>query len=363
MPQVLTWHPPATQPAVMIDACLKALKAGQLVGVPTESCYFAAADPASKTGVAKLKQLAGTDPPLPLVEAHGNHEKPEAVLDGASPLARRLARRVWPGPVVISTSTGKKAPAVPRYVPNSGAVRQLVQTFGKPLLLTAPVTESGDAVVNALDLQAAAGENVSVILDAGTVPYKDFPTLVEVEGNKFRVALEGVVPADDVAMQCSWLVGFVCTGNTCRSPLAEVICKRLFANKLGCEIDDLPQHGVKILSMGLSALPGNTATSEALIVAREMKADLSGHRSRPLVPELVEVADHVITMTRIHRDSLIALHPAAEGVTRLLTGAGDLSDPIGGDLDVYRTCAKTIQKHLDKLANDIITAGLPEQVE
>lgn len=139
----------------------------------------------------------------------------------ASALARRLARRVWPGPVAISTSTGKKRPTVTRYVPNSSSVRQLVEAFGCPLLFGGPSLDNGEAITNILDLQAAAGDHCSVILDVGTTPYKDFPTLVEVDGSRYRIAVEGVVPGDNIAIQSSWLVVFVCTGNTCRSPLAE----------------------------------------------------------------------------------------------------------------------------------------------
>jgi protein-tyrosine phosphatase len=90
-----------------------------------------------------------------------------------------------------------------------------------------------------------------------------------------------------------------------------------------------------------------------------MKADLTSHTSRPLAGQFLELADHVLAMTNIHRDSLIMLHPRCEPVTRLLCGTADLPDPINSDLSVYRTCAKTMEKHIRKLVDDMMTIGAP----
>src|SRR5438309_233978 len=133
MPQVLSWNPPAAPQAELIAPCVRALKAGQLVGLACESCYFVVADPDNKKAMAKLQQLIGAKPKLPIVTAHAATEQPDKILAGGSALARRLARRVWPGPVVINTATEKKGAMVPRYAPNSGSARLLIQTMGKPL--------------------------------------------------------------------------------------------------------------------------------------------------------------------------------------------------------------------------------------
>src|SRR5262249_43476051 len=108
----------------------------------------------------------------------------------------------------------------------------------------------------------------------------------------------GYVPnmADDFS--CHIL--FVCTGNTCRSPLAQAMCARLLADRLGCEPADLPARGFSVQSAGLAAMIGAEATAEAVAVAREMGADLSGHKSQPLTRELLAQTDLLFTMTQAH---------------------------------------------------------------
>lgn len=388
MPQVMSWNPPALPQPEMIAACVRALKAGQLVGIGCESCYFVVADPDNKKAMAKLQQLVGPNPKLPIVMGHDASDRPDKIVAGAGMLARRMSRRSWPGPIVINTATDKKGPMVPRYAPNSGAARQLIQAMGKPLAFGAPRTQQAVAPESedqqspagvhlfaaakgkdesypstAARLNELVGEHLAVILDAGPSPYCNIPSMIEINGNQFRIPVIGVVPEKPLAEQTAWLIVFVCTGNTCRSPLAEVLCKKMLAEKLNCSVEDLVERGFRVMSMGLSAMPGNTATSEALIVAREFKSDLSAHRSRPIEPELLDMADYVVAMTGIHRDSIMAVYPNVAESTRLLCGNKDLSDPIGSDLENYRNCGRTIEKQLERLITELLTAGQPTQAK
>lgn len=144
---------------------------------------------------------------------------------------------------------------------------------------------------------------------------------------------------------------FVCTGNTCRSPLAEVIARRLVEER------GLPD--VTVGSAGTGAWPDSPASDGSLLVALEHGLDLSAHRSRPLTAELVQQADLVLTMGPQHRERAEAL--GGTGQSWLLTefsgaDARAISDPFGGDLSVYRATfdelERVVQGALDRIVRE-----------
>jgi protein-tyrosine phosphatase len=156
-------------------------------------------------------------------------------------------------------------------------------------------------------------------------------------------------------------VVFICTGNTCRSPLAEVLCKKRLAESLGCSPEELPSKGFLICSAGLSAFPGDSAAEYAQELAHEYGMDLSGHCSQPLLPELAARASQLVCMTRGHLDLLTAYYPELGCTPRLLNPEGqDLMDPIGQDESVYRDCAARIWSDLEPLARELLAITCSE---
>ncbi len=142
---------------------------------------------------------------------------------------------------------------------------------------------------------------------------------------------------------------FVCTGNSCRSPMAEGILK-----------SGLPSDIVEwtlVESAGTFGLSGTPATREAIQVSREAGIDISEHRSRPLDRGLIEEVDLILAMEPLHVDWVIRTCPGAEGKVHLLAEfaaerpsarGGIIEDPIGGTLDVYRECFREISGHIDR---------------
>jgi len=138
---------------------------------------------------------------------------------------------------------------------------------------------------------------------------------------------------------------FVCTGNTCRSPMAEGLLRALLPEDSGWEIS----------SAGVCAADGWPASENAVEAMREKKIDISGLTSTTLTPELIEAADLLITMTEGHRQAVLAAVPESDGKVFLLKSFGiaqsaaDIFDPVGQTLDVYRQVRDEIDAALPDL--------------
>ncbi|WP_346703953.1 low molecular weight protein arginine phosphatase [uncultured Agathobaculum sp.] len=127
---------------------------------------------------------------------------------------------------------------------------------------------------------------------------------------------------------------FICTGNTCRSPMAE----GLFRAHGGEE-----QTGLAAASAGLFTQDGLPASDNAVTAAKELGADISAHRSRVLTHEMAQSARYLVCMTGAHYDRVCELFPDCADKVFTLTQR-DVSDPFGGDLDTYRRAASEIDE-------------------
>lgn len=132
---------------------------------------------------------------------------------------------------------------------------------------------------------------------------------------------------------------FVCTGNTCRSPMAEVLLKSLLRKE---NIKSVTE----VNSAGVNAMPHQPASINSVETMAEIGIDLNSHASEMLTMDLVDDYDLVLTMTEGHRESIINTLPLLDEKVFSLKGYvgldGDICDPYGGDLDIYRTCREDI---------------------
>jgi protein-tyrosine-phosphatase len=143
---------------------------------------------------------------------------------------------------------------------------------------------------------------------------------------------------------------FVCSGNTCRSPLAEAIARRMF--------EVAGRTDVQVSSAGTQAWDGSSASDGSILVGIERGLDLSGHRSRMITPEIIAENDLILAMSPQHVERIKEINPDAN--VHLLAGyatgerAGRaVQDPFGGDLDSYRETADDLERELAGLLDRI----------
>ena len=355
----------------VVHRAVQALAEGQLVVFPTETVYGVGASARSAEGVSKLFEAKGRDSKTPLALAIKSAEEMLDYVPVVDPMAERLARRCWPGPITLvvdyrsdSGLIGQLPPSVREAVVPNGTlglrvpahpmVLDVLRMLAGPIALTSANCSGCPDAITAESAVEALGDHVALVLDDGRCHYGQPSTVVRATDNRYTCLREGVVGNSALSRLSSTIILLVCTGNTCRSPMAEAMMRHLLAQRIGCPDETLDQQGIVVASAGIAAVPGCQPSAEAVEVMQEKGLDLRKHESQPLTDKLVRHADMIYTMSAHHRQAILRRWPDAASRTLLLCEDGrDIADPIGGTVDVYRLCAAQIEQSLKQRAGEI----------
>jgi len=324
MPVVHHWRQ-AAHPEDIARLAADHLSNGRLVVLPTEIGPVLAAPVTAAAPTTGLRYVAFAD--AAAVAAH----YPDVTADEAA-----WTRRVWPGPMAWKRDDGPDVAWVPDH-----QLTGAVLTLAGPLAFY-PVTGSPEW-----------GDDIATVI-ADETPGAAKLTTVRLADRSWSILETGTISEEAIRDKLARRIVFVCTGNTCRSPMAEALFKHELAARLNCRVDELPTKGFRVQSAGTSAGPGEPPSPEAVAVLLEWSVDHSAHRSQPAGSELIAAADDIVGMTRSHLLTVLSRYPVVRGALRLLGGAdGDLDDPIGGGPEVYRACATTIRRHVNRLITEL----------
>lgn len=349
------------------------LDTGGIVAFPTETVYGLGCV-AEPEAIARLDRIKGRPPDKRYTLHVGDKEDVRRYVPRPGPKARKLISRAWPGPVTIVFSLNDNDLAEQKRVLSPGAfsvlysggtigIRCIDNYIGRALLrqaagpIVAPsANRSGQRPATRSDevLSMFDGQIPMVLAGEGPVAMSgQSSTVVKVSDSKIETLRPGVVSDNDIASMSEIRILFVCTGNTCRSPMVAGLSRKLLSEKLNCGVDGLESMGYIVMSCGLAASESAGASPNAVAVCKEAGVDISGHLSKPLHCEEVRRSDYIFGMTQQHVDAVRRCCPEAASKCGALDDTNDIADPISGDKDAYRKCAEQIEKALKKRLGEI----------
>jgi len=348
------------------------VNAGGLVAFPTETVYGIACR-VKTDSLARLSKVKGRAPDKHYTLHIGQKSDVRKYVPTAGLRAQKLIQNIWPGPVTIVFELGEKdikkqQRSLEReifeslYKDNSIGIRcpdnpiamLLLQVVSNPVVAPSANITGQPPAVDAEQVLAQLSGKIELLLDGGACKYKKNSTVVKIGKRGLEILRAGVYSQAELERLSQIKFLFVCTGNTCRSPMAVGMFRKYFAEKLRCDVDHLDKMGYKVSSAGIIDVAEYPASEEAIAACAAKVIDIKAHKSRKLSSELVEESDFIFVMEQVHQKKVIAISPEAASKCVLLVENQEIPDPIGQPQESFNNCAELIEKAVRKRIGELV---------
>lgn len=324
------------------------LKAGGVAIIPTETVYGLGASLSNNQAVARLYEIKKRDKRKPFSIAIEKKERVEEFARDIPLAAYKLINKFWPGPLTLILK-GTSSPSVGLRMPDDPIALKIIAAAGSPLALPSANLSGKTAALNFEEAVRDLKGLVEFAIDAGPAKLGLESSIVDFTVEPMRVLRAGALSQEDIiSVTKKKNILFVCTGNTCRSVIAEALLKKMLRAQ---HRDD-----VEVFSAGIMALSGMGASQAAREVLDKEGMDVSGHIAQGVTRELVRSSDLILVMERLHESSILELAPDVKNRVFLLKEFAkidennlDIPDPAGRYQDDYEQLFISIKEALERV--------------